>query len=103
MTLRRLRDGDHGHPTGVRCPRPGCGGEVVYNGNYFCEHWAYRGSPPRDLEPYECDWALGPTDDDLLEPGEVVLEEDRRVWSELRRRYRPLIEYLKVHPGGDRP
>jgi hypothetical protein len=35
---------------GVTCPT--CGGQVVYNGNYFCENWTY---------PYEgvgCDWVL---------------------------------------------
>lgn len=84
-------DGDHGDPTGVRCPR--CGGEVVYNGNYSCRWWVYRGHPPRALDRHECDWALGPTDDDILDEGEVVTDEDRAVWAELRRVYRPLIEY----------
>jgi hypothetical protein len=28
-------------PAGVRCPRPDCEEEVVYNGNYFCKcGWA---------------------------------------------------------------
>lgn len=34
-------------PTGVPCPKRGCPGEVVYNGNYFCELLPHR----------ECDWA----------------------------------------------
>lgn len=90
--------GNEGDPTGVRCPR--CGGEVIYNGNYFCEYWAWRGRPPRELERWECDWALGPTDDDLLDEGEVVTDEDRRVWRALCRTYAPLIEYRRRERGG---
>jgi hypothetical protein len=44
--------GNHGKPTGRKCPKK-CGGNVVYNGNYFCENWT---SEPK--LPGECDWAL---------------------------------------------
>lgn len=93
--------GNEGDATSVRCPR--CDGEVIYNGNYFCENWTWRGRPPRELEFWECDWALGPTDDDLLDEGEVVTDEDRRVWAELRQRYRRLREYLERYPEENRP
>ena len=100
MTPLPGNEGDH---TGVRCPRSGCGGEVIYNGNYFCEYWTWRGlNGRRRLERWECDWALGPTDDDLLDEGEVVTAEDRVVWIELRQRYQPLREYLARHPEEDR-
>lgn len=99
--MRRLAGGDYGHPTGVRCPRAGCGGEVVYNGNYFCEHWVWRGDPARDLERGECDWALGnvdPTDPDEPTP----TWHDRRVWAKLRRTYPPLVAYPRRHHEEDR-
>lgn len=40
-----VKVGNHGTPTGVKCPK--CGGGIVYNGNHFCEHWEET-----------CDWAL---------------------------------------------
>jgi hypothetical protein len=92
--------GNEGDPTGVRCPR--CGGEVIYNGNYFCEYWVWRGQPPRALENGECEWVLGSTDSDWLEPGEVVDPVDQRVWDELRQRYQRLREYLQRNPEEDR-
>lgn len=96
---RRLASGEHADPTGVRCPRRGCGGEVVYNGNYFCEHWAYVGEPPRALEPTECDWALGATDAWQARElyGDVLHAADVRVWRELRRTYPPLVESRRRH------
>lgn len=96
MTPLPGNEGDH---TGVRCPRRGCGGEVIYNGNYFCEYWTYRGQPPRELEDWECDWALSHDE----ERGDPIGATDRRVWRELRRTYLPLVEYLKRHPEEDRP
>lgn len=52
---------------GVRCPK--CGGQVVYNGNYFCEH--FNG---------DCQWALshGATN------GEPIGRTDRRMWAEIQ-------------------
>lgn len=82
--------------TGVRCPRADCGGEVLYNGNYFCERWAYL-HPPRALEPDECDWALGAIDEwearELY--GGVLDPADVRVWAELGVRYPRLRRYLE--------
>lgn len=92
--------GNEGDPTGVSCPR--CGAEVRYNGNYFCSYWVYRGEPPRALDSYECDWALGNVDvNDPDEPAPTPT--DLRVWAELRRRYRRLREYLDRNPEEDRP
>lgn len=78
-----------GDATGVRCPRRDCDGEVIYNGNYFCEHWTHR-KPPGDGE---CDWALSHDD----ETGDPVGAVDRRVWAELTRRYEPLRDYVRKH------
>lgn len=89
--------GNEGNHTGVRCPR--CGGEVIYNGNYFCEYWVYRGRPPRPLDNGECDWVLSHDE----EHGDPIGRVDRRVWRELRDTYRPLREYLDRHPEEDRP
>jgi hypothetical protein len=43
---------NYGEPTSEKCPK--CGGQILSNGNLFCENWTY---------PYEgvedtCDWAL---------------------------------------------
>jgi hypothetical protein len=46
-----------GTPTTARCPA--CGSRVVYNGNYFCEHFGDG-----------CDWALP-----SIEEGEGTFEE----------------------------
>lgn len=49
--------GNQGDPTKEKCPN--CGGVVVYNGNYFCEHWTFHADgSPVDTEKGECDWAL---------------------------------------------
>ena len=42
-TVRHKKGGDR--TTLEHCPR--CGATVVYNGNYFCEHWGTA-----------CDWAM---------------------------------------------
>jgi len=47
---------NYGTYTGERCPKSGCPGMVVYNGNYFCEFWAWR--PSEKYEEGECNWAL---------------------------------------------
>lgn len=39
-----------GSDTVITCPK--CKTPVVYNGNYFCDNWAYRPGPG------ECSWAL---------------------------------------------
>lgn len=41
------RDCESGRLTLEHCPRPRCGGRIVYNGNYFCEFLSDG-----------CDWAL---------------------------------------------
>jgi len=47
-----------GKYTDQKCPREGCSGKVVYNGNYFCEHWTWRPSRKVDYDAGECDYAL---------------------------------------------
>lgn len=44
-TERRENDGNDGSFTLEHCPA--CGDRIVYNGNYFCEHWESG-----------CNWAL---------------------------------------------
>lgn len=42
---RHKSDGNDGWRTQERCPE--CDGMIIYNGNYFCEHWGD-----------DCGWAL---------------------------------------------
>lgn len=79
--------GEQGKLTGVSCPK--CGEPIVYNGNYFCDRWAF---PPR-AEFGECDWALSHDD----ETGGAIGEVDQRVWEQLKKHYPELREYLEKH------
>lgn len=46
-----------GKPTEEKCPK--CGRVILYNGNYFCEHWtSYYDGSPVNREAGECDWVL---------------------------------------------
>lgn len=53
---------------GVRCPS--CNGEIVYNGNYYCERFDSG-----------CDWALSHDD----ETGEPIGKRDKGIWKEIKR------------------
>lgn len=79
--------GNEGDRTGVPCPR--CDGEIIYNGNYFCENWVSR-SP---IDRTECDWAMSEAKED--ENGEPTFAADLVVWNQLKRRYKPLRDYLR--------
>ena len=46
--------GNSGDLTPEKCPE--CGGNIVYNGNYFCEFWGHVYKGERCGGP--CDWAL---------------------------------------------
>jgi len=53
------RGGQLGKYTAEDCPRKGCSGKIVYNGNNFCEFWAWHpDEKPVDYEAGECDYAL---------------------------------------------
>jgi DNA-directed RNA polymerase subunit RPC12/RpoP len=43
-----------GRETEAICPE--CGGKIIYNGNYFCQHWGTVIEGRRIGGP--CDWAL---------------------------------------------
>jgi len=40
------------------CPREGCPGKIVYNGNYLCEYWAWYSDRKVDYDAGECDYGL---------------------------------------------
>jgi len=53
------RGGQFGTYTAESCPREGCTGKIISNGNYFCEFWTwYPDDKPVDYSAGECDWAL---------------------------------------------
>lgn len=61
-----------GEVTGVPCPKE-CGGEIVYNGTYFCNNWTF---------PYAgqgCRWRL-----EFDSSGEPATNESWRVWRAIR-------------------
>lgn len=60
---------------GVHCPL--CGGQVEYNGNYFCE----RLERPYK-EPEACSWALSSND-----RGEPIGMADRVVWAKIKKEW----------------
>lgn len=76
--------GNQGQLTGVPCPK--CNTEIVYNGNYFCDAWAYRA----DAALGECDWALSHGED-----GEPIGDVDQMIWKKLKKSYQPLCDYLR--------
>jgi hypothetical protein len=65
-----------GDPVGLSCPKEGCPGEIVYNGNYFCSLWTY----PFKRLPGSCNWALSHND----RTGDAVGTRDNRVWREIQ-------------------
>lgn len=54
----RTDDGGSGDLTGYT--HKGCGGEIVYNGNYFCEHWRECGGVSTSLSYNERKGEWGP-------------------------------------------
>jgi hypothetical protein len=87
-------EGNEGDRTGVRCPRGD--GEVVYNGNYWCENWLP--DDQRAAGRVGCDWILREDED-----GNPTDAACRRAWAELRVTYRPLVDYLRANPEENLP
>lgn len=62
-----------GKYTAEKCPREGCEGTLVHNGNVYCENWAYHGRDlndkvlPVNYDRGECDWALPHPQDTLTD------------------------------------
>lgn len=65
--------GGGGLVPGVPCPK--CGARILYNGNYFCEHFRI----PTVTRNGDCNWALSHG-----ENGEPVGLRDKNVWKKIK-------------------
>jgi hypothetical protein len=48
--------GNDGWLTVEHCPD--CGGRILYNGNYYCEHWGWTKKGIRTRYGGSCNWSL---------------------------------------------